>query len=109
MMALAVEREAAEGLAALGNATRLRLFRLLVRAGETGANVTDLVRLMEVPASTLAHHLTALSRARLIHQVRRGREVICTADYGRVSALAAYLTEACCAGLEAPLTGRTAA
>ncbi|PIB92776.1 helix-turn-helix transcriptional regulator [Caulobacter sp. FWC2] len=99
-MSTLIETDAAAGLAALGSPVRLRLFRLLVRAGEAGANVTDLVRLMEAPASTLSHHLAALSRAGLVRQARRGREVICTADYERVNALAAYLTESCCVGLD---------
>lgn len=96
-----LEDDAVAGLAALGSAPRLRVFRLLVRAGEAGANATDLGRLLEIPASTLAHHLTALTRAGLVRQERRGREVICTADYGRVAELSAYLTEACCTGLAA--------
>ena len=104
-----LEDAAAAGLAALGNATRLRLFRLLVRAGEDGANLTDLGRLTNMPASTLAHHLAALSRAGLVRQERRGREVICTAAYERVNALAAYLTEACCTGLEQSSCDRSAA
>jgi len=108
-MSTLIETDAAAGLAALGSPVRLRLFRLLVRAGEAGANVTDLVRLMEIPASTLTHHLTALSRAGLVHQARRGREVICTADYQRVNALAAYLTESCCVGLELGCGSQTAA
>jgi ArsR family transcriptional regulator, arsenate/arsenite/antimonite-responsive transcriptional repressor len=94
-----LEDEAVAGLSALGSAPRLRLFRLLVRAGETRATATDLGRLLEMPASTLAHHLAALTRAGLVRQARRGREVICTAEYARVAALSAYLTEACCAGL----------
>lgn len=93
------EDDAAAGLSALGSPVRLRLFRMLVRAGDEGANVTDLVRLSQIPASTLSHHLAALSRAGLVRQERRGRELICTADYGRVNALAGYLTENCCAGL----------
>lgn len=99
-MSVLPERDAVAGLAALGSPTRLRLFRLLVRAGEPGAKVTDLVRLMATPASTLSHHLLALTRAGLVRQERRGREVICTADYARVAALAAYLTDSCCAGLD---------
>jgi len=98
-MSVLTEDAAAAGLSALGSPVRLRLFRLLVRAGDEGANVTDLVRLTEIPASTLSHHLAALSRAGLVRQEKRGREVICTADYGRVNALAAYLTENCCVGL----------
>ena len=92
------EAEAANGFAALGNRARLRLLRLFVRAGDEGLNIKDAGRLMEMPASTLAHHLAALVRAGLVIQQKRGREVICTADFAVIKGVAAYLTEACCAG-----------
>ena len=93
------EQQAANSLAALGNRTRLRLYRLLVRAGDDGINVGDLQRLLEIPASTLAHHLTSLARAGLVVQERHGREVISRADYAAMRALVGYLTEQCCTGV----------
>lgn len=93
------EQQTADSLAALGNRTRLRLYRLLVRAGEDGLNVGDLQRLLEVPASTLAHHLATLARAGLVVQERRGREVVSRADYRAMRALVDYLTNECCAGV----------
>jgi DNA-binding transcriptional ArsR family regulator len=75
------------------------LYRLLVRAGDDGLNVGDLQRLLEVPPSTLAHHLATLARAGLVTQERRGREVISRADYPAMRALVAYLTEQCCTGV----------
>lgn len=53
-----------------------------------------------MPASTLAHHLAALVNAGVVKQEKRGREVICSADYTAIKGVAVYLTEACCAGLE---------
>jgi DNA-binding transcriptional ArsR family regulator len=94
------EGEASEALAALGNRTRLRLFRLLVRAGPAGLNVGEAQRHLEVPASTLAHHFATLTRAGLVLQERRGREVVCRANFAAMHGLVAFLTEACCAGLE---------
>ena len=94
------EAEAAEGFAALGNRARLRLLRLLVRAGDQGMTVGDIGRRMDMPASTLAHHLAALVRAGLVTQEKRGREVICSAEFRSIRGAAAYLTEACCAGFE---------
>lgn len=93
------EQHIVRGLAALGNTTRLRLFRLLVQAGHDGLNVGELQRLLEQPASTLAHHLGKLAQAGLIVQARHGREVICTADYERMNSLLAYLTDQCCSGV----------
>ena len=94
------EAQAADGYAALGNRARLRLLRLLVRAGGDGLNVGEVGRHLAMPASTLAHHLTALVRAGLVVQEKRGREVICTAHYATIKGAAAYLTEACCAGVD---------
>jgi ArsR family transcriptional regulator, arsenate/arsenite/antimonite-responsive transcriptional repressor len=101
------ESQAADGFAALGNRARLRLLRLLVRAGLDGLNVSDIGRLMKMPASTLAHHLAALVRANLVTQEKRGREVICTAHYAAIKGAAAYLTEECCAGVDDLSAART--
>ena len=92
--------QAAAGLAALGNVTRLRLFRLLVQAGHDGLNVSDLQRLLTQPASTLAHHLAKLTQSGLVTQQRQGREVICSANYARMNDLLAFLTYQCCDGVE---------
>jgi DNA-binding transcriptional ArsR family regulator len=93
------EQTAAECLGALGNRTRLRLFRLLVRAGADGLNVGEAQRHLDVPASTLAHHFAALTRAGLVVQERRGREVVSRANFDAMHALVGFLTEACCSGL----------
>jgi DNA-binding transcriptional ArsR family regulator len=94
------EQEAADALAALGNRTRLRIFKLLVRAGRDGANVGALQKMLSVPATTLAHHLGTLTKAGLIDQERRGREVICTANYRAINEVLEYVRAECCAGLE---------
>ncbi len=94
------EHHAALCLSALGNPTRIKLFRLLVRAGVEGLNVGDLQRLLKVPASTLSHHIAALLKAGLLLQDRRGREVMCMANYKAMNGLVAYLTEQCCTGIE---------
>ncbi|HJZ43443.1 MAG TPA: metalloregulator ArsR/SmtB family transcription factor [Hyphomicrobiaceae bacterium] len=94
------EQRAADALAALGNRTRLRIFKLLVRAGPAGTNVGTVQRMLGVPATTLAHHLGALTQAGLVGQERRGREVICTANYKAVNAVLEYVRAECCAGLD---------
>jgi DNA-binding transcriptional ArsR family regulator len=99
------EQRIANALAALGNRTRLRVFKLLVRAGPEGANVGTVQRMLGVPATTLAHHLGTLTEAGLVAQERRGREVICTANYKVVSEVLNYVKEECCAGLAATESG----
>ncbi len=94
------ERKAADALAALGNRTRLRVYRLLVRAGQGGMIVGEVQARLGVAPSTLAHHLATLAKAGLIDQERQGRETLCRAQFVQVDAMIAYLTEKCCAGLD---------
>lgn len=94
------EQKAADALAALGNRTRLRIFKVLVRAGQEGANIGTVQRLLGVPATTLAHHLATLAQAGLIDQQRRGREVICTANFKAMNDVVAYVKAECCAGIK---------
>jgi ArsR family transcriptional regulator, arsenate/arsenite/antimonite-responsive transcriptional repressor len=94
------EQTAADALAALGNRTRLRIFKLLVRAGPEGANISTLQGLLRIPPTTLAHHVASLAQANLMRQERRGREVICTANYKALFGVLEYVKDECCAGLE---------
>jgi DNA-binding transcriptional ArsR family regulator len=94
------EQKAADALAALGNRTRLRIFKLLVRAGREGTNIGTLQKHLGVPPTTLAHHLATLTQAGLMLQERRGREVICTSNYKALNDVLAYVRAECCAGLD---------
>jgi ArsR family transcriptional regulator, arsenate/arsenite/antimonite-responsive transcriptional repressor len=102
------EDQAADAFAGLANRTRLRLFRLLVRAGDQGLNVGDIQRLLDVPASTLSHHLAALATAGLVAQERQGREVISRADFDGVRRMVGYLTDECCKGVDLGRPGAAA-
>ena len=54
---------AADQLEALGNPTRLRVYRILVRAGREGLPVGRLQSRLAIAASTLSHHLKRLIEA----------------------------------------------
>ncbi|SEA18748.1 ArsR/SmtB family transcription factor [Rubrimonas cliftonensis] len=90
---------ASAALAALGHEARLRLFRLLVRAGPDGLNVGEIGRHLGAAPSTLAHHLGALVAAGLVTQERRGRETVNRAAFDALRATFAYVEAECCAGL----------
>lgn len=92
---------AATSLEALGSPTRLEIFRLLVRAGPTGAVVGELQAHLNIPASTLSHHIAKLVRGGLVTQERQSRSLICRANYPHMVALLTYLQEHCCEGLQA--------
>lgn len=98
--ALEADADAAvAGFSALGNQTRLAVFRVLVRAGADGVAIGDIHQTLGVPLSTLAHHLSALVGAGLVQQEKQGRTVVCRADYGSMHTLIAYLTQNCCEGV----------
>jgi len=84
----------------LGHPTRLAAFRLLVRAGRGGLPVGTLQRHLDIPASTLSHHLSHLMVAQLVRQTREGRVLRCTADYERMDGIIEALTAECCAGVD---------
>ena len=52
--------KAAKQLEALGNPTRLQVYRTLVRAGPDGLPVSRVQQKLKIPASTLSHHLHRL-------------------------------------------------
>ena len=96
-----MDRElAARCLAELGNLTRLDIYRLLVRAGPPGLNISEIQTRLDLAASTLAFHLRGLVGAGLVAQEKIGREVICRAQYHRIGAIIGFLREHCCEGFE---------
>ena len=88
---------ATHGLAALGHATRLSIFRLLVQAGRGGKLAGDIAQALALPGATLSFHLKELSAAGLINAEQRGRTICYRAEFQAMNALVAYLTENCCA------------
>src|SRR5918998_5802023 len=95
---------AAKQLEALGNPTRLQIYRSLVRAGDAGVPVGKLQAGLEIPASTLSHHLHRLVLTGLVSQERQSTTLICRANYPMMRELIAFLTDECCAegGCAAP-------
>ena len=85
-------------LAALAQTSRLRIFRALVVKGNEGLTPALLAEMMGMPANTLSFHLKELMHADLISQERSGRNLIYRAQYDRMNAVLAYLSENCCQG-----------
>jgi ArsR family transcriptional regulator, arsenate/arsenite/antimonite-responsive transcriptional repressor len=87
-------------LAALAQENRLKLFRLLVQAGDKGLAAGAIADALGVPNSSLSFHLAQLRSAGLILQERQHRSLIYRANYPAMNALVAYLMENCCAGTD---------
>lgn len=62
----------AEQLSALGHPVRLAILRFVVQSGEGGAAAGDIQGRLEVPASTLSHHLERLVDAGLLSTRNEG-------------------------------------
>lgn len=92
------EKAAVAALAALAQGVRLRVFRALVGAGQTGMNPGDLAATLGVASSTLSFHLKELLNAGLVTQERHGRFLVYRASIADMNALLAYLTDHCCHG-----------
>lgn len=89
--------DAAACLEALGNPTRLKIYRALVRAGDAGLPVGRLQARLDIAPSTLSHHLKALVVVGLVEQRRDGTTLNCHANYGSMRDLLGFLAEECCA------------
>lgn len=101
--------DAAARLEALGNPTRLKAYRMLVRAGADGLPVGRLQLRLGVAPSTLSHHLKTLVTVGLVTQTREGTTLICHANYPMMRGLVDYLVAECCAEQScAPASASTA-
>ncbi|TGQ46664.1 MULTISPECIES: metalloregulator ArsR/SmtB family transcription factor [unclassified Mesorhizobium] len=89
--------QAARQLEALGNPTRLNLYRVLVRAGDAGRPVGYLQESLGIAASTLSHHLHRLILTGLVTQERQATTLICRANYPIMQDLIGFLADECCA------------
>lgn len=89
---------AAECLEALGSPHRLSIFRLLVQSGPAGLNVGEIKDKLDMPSSTLSHHIAKLVNRGLVSQQRESRNLVCCCNYRKMDELLNYLSENCCAG-----------
>ena len=91
-------KDAVIALAALAQASRLAVFRILVQAGPAGLSAGQVSEFTGIPPSSLSFHLKELSHAGLAESRQDGRFVIYTARYERMNALLGFLTDNCCGG-----------
>lgn len=95
-------------LAALGQSTRLSVFRLLVEAGPEGRVPGEIADALSLPGATLSFHLKELAAAGLIQGEPRGRYICYRADFDAMNGLIEFLTRNCCGGDPGRCPPRTA-
>ena len=86
----------AEQLGALGHPVRLAILRYAVQAGPEGAAAGAIQTHVDMPASTLSHHLKRLVDAGIVRSRGEGTFHYYSVNYEALRGLTDYLWEDCC-------------
>ncbi len=92
------DQAAVEMLSALAQEHRIRIFRLLVKAGPSGLPASDIAEAVGISATGASFHLKELDHAGLLTPTREGRFVRYAVRVEGMRQLLTYLTEDCCRG-----------
>ncbi|QWE03867.1 helix-turn-helix transcriptional regulator [Polynucleobacter sp. JS-JIR-II-50] len=90
--------DAIKAFLALGQETRLNIFRLIVQRGDTGLTPSEMIEKLGVANATLSFHLKELVSADLLSVERQSRNLIYRPNVGLVQELSGFLLENCCGG-----------
>jgi ArsR family transcriptional regulator len=86
----------ADMFSAMGTEPRLRIVRLLLNAHPEGLVVGEIGSELEIPASTLSHHLDKLKNEDLVRVRREGTFLWYSANTGALQELLGFLYAECC-------------
>jgi len=86
----------ADMLSAMGTEPRLRIMQLLLSAHPEGLVVSDIQEEMEIPNSTLSHHLDKLKNENLVQVKRESTFLRYTANTEALQELMQFLYSECC-------------
>src|ERR1043166_2598043 len=86
----------ADMLAAMGTEPRLRIMQLLLTAHPDGMVVGEIGSELEIPSSTLSHHLEKLKNEDLVQVRREGTYLWYSANTEALQELLGFLYAECC-------------
>jgi len=86
----------ADMFSAMGTEPRLRIMRLLLAAHPEGMVVGDIGSELEIPSSTLSHHLDKLKNEDLVSVRRDGTFLWYSANLDALEELLGFLYAECC-------------
>jgi ArsR family transcriptional regulator len=86
----------ADMFSAMGAEPRLRIIRLLLSAHPDGMIVGEIAAELEIPSSTLSHHLEKLKSENLVTMRRNGTFLHYSANTGALRELLGFLYAECC-------------
>src|SRR5260370_29108857 len=81
----------ADMFSAMGTEPRLRIMQLLLTAHPEGLVVGDIQGELDIPNSTLSHHLDKLKNERLVEVQREGTFLRCTTNTAALQELLHFL------------------
>ena len=90
--------DAINAFLALGQETRLNIFRLIVQRGNVGLTPGQIIEKLGIPNATLSFHLKELVSASLLLVERQSRNLIYRPNVRLVQDLSGFLLENCCGG-----------
>ncbi|MGO8865435.1 MAG: ArsR/SmtB family transcription factor [Alphaproteobacteria bacterium] len=96
----------ADMFSAMGTDARLRIMRLLLSAHPDGMVVNEIGAELDIPASTLSHHLEKLKHEELVRVRREGTYLRYSANADALRELLAFLYAECCTRNKAVQPGR---
>jgi ArsR family transcriptional regulator len=94
---------------ALGQESRLNVFRLIVQRGDTGVTPSEIIEFLGIPGATLSFHLKELTNAGLVCFERQSRSLIYRPQPNFTRELIDFLAENCCGGRPCGITAPVAA
>ncbi len=89
---------AVQAFLALGQESRLNIFRLIVQKGDLGLTPGQIIEKLGIPNATLSFHLKELVQAKLLLVERQSRNLVYRPNAGLVEELSGFLLENCCGG-----------
>jgi DNA-binding transcriptional ArsR family regulator len=89
---------AVQAFLALGQESRLNIFRLIVQKGDLGLTPGQIIEKLGIPNATLSFHLKELVQAKLLLVERQSRNLIYRPNAGLVEELSEFLLDNCCGG-----------
>lgn len=97
-------KAASHAFVALGQETRLNIFRLIVQRGDKGLYPSQIQELLGVPAATLSFHLRELLSSKLLTVERQSRNLIYRPNGDFTNQLLEFLVDNCCGGRSCGIT-----
>ena len=91
-------KDAIKAFLALGQETRLNIFRLVVQRGDTGLTPSEIIEKLGIANATLSFHLKELVSADLLSVERQSRNLIYRPNASLVQELSSFLLDNCCGG-----------